>query len=144
LENALKNWERKKKRIFLPFWLLAQLSSSALSLGPTRSRPAVRGPFSFPRVPLGPSPASRLDARAPSFSLSSLTPQAYLSGMPSSSPRRRQISFLVHHRSNPSPISLPSLFRAQPGYISRMPHPSAPSCTEAEDRHRAEEAMLEP
>jgi hypothetical protein len=46
--------------------------------------------------------------------------------------------------SNPPPYLSPSLFRASPGYINRVPHPSAPSCTKAEDRHRPEEATLEP
>jgi hypothetical protein len=42
-----------------------------------------------------------------------------LSGTPSSSPRRRQISVLVHHRSNPPPISLLSFVRASPDYLFR-------------------------
>jgi hypothetical protein len=35
------------------------------------------------------------------------------------------------------------LFREPPGYISWVPHPSAPSCTEAEDRRCPKEATLE-
>jgi hypothetical protein len=103
-----------------------------------------RDPFPSPPLPAWAEPSQWPNARAPpSFLCSSLTPRACLLGTPSSSPRRRQISFLVHHRSNLPPISFPSLFRAPPAYISRVPHPSAISCTEAEDWRRLEEATLE-
>jgi hypothetical protein len=53
----------------------------------------------------------------PSFLCLTLTPRARVSGTPSSFPRRRRISFLVHHRSNLPPISLSSLVRASSGYL---------------------------
>jgi hypothetical protein len=80
----------------------------------------VRGPLSLPpRFPLWAEPSHRpgsRERRAFPFSLW-LMSQAHMSGSPSSSPRWRRIPFLVHHRPNPPPQSLSSLFRAPPGYI---------------------------
>jgi hypothetical protein len=72
-----------------------------------------------------------------------LTTRARMLGLPSCSPSRPDF-FPLLHRSNPSPQSSPSLFRASAGYKNGMPHPLRSIFHRIEGPHRPEEAALKP
>jgi hypothetical protein len=134
--------KEKEKGFSLLISVLAQLAARQRAAS---ACPPACGPLLlFPASRLGRAQPAAWLVRARAFLPSpSLTLRVHKSGPPPSSSRRQR------GLPNTSPIEFPpqsllSLFRAPPGYKSRMPHPSTPSCTEAEDRHRPEEATLEP
>jgi hypothetical protein len=115
--------KRKRKGFFFPVGFWPSLARALSPLGRPGHGQQRAARFLFPASRLGQAQPTAWRARAFPFSLFlSLTP-SHASGTPSSSPRRRRISFLVHHRSNLPLQSLPSLFRAPPGYIFRAQAP---------------------
>jgi hypothetical protein len=105
LENGFEKLEKEKEKGFPHPFGFSSVSRPGLIF--LRS-PAARGPFSFPRIPLGPSPANGLTrARLPFFSLSDAD---------AAGPRVRDAFFL------PTPAS--NFFPCSPLIESASPIPS--------------------